>query len=63
MKSPRLEALGGAEINEAKKQLATEATAMLHGREAALRATGAARETFVKLKQANHRILQPLVVS
>jgi tyrosyl-tRNA synthetase len=42
----RLEALGGAEINEAKKILATEATAMVHGREAALRAAGAARQTF-----------------
>jgi tyrosyl-tRNA synthetase len=42
----RLEALGGAEINEAKKILATEATAMVHGREAALRAAGAARKTF-----------------
>ena len=31
----RLEALGGAEINEAKKVLATEATALLHGRAAA----------------------------
>ncbi len=31
----RLEALGGAEINEAKKILATEATALAHGREAA----------------------------
>ena len=29
----RLEALGGAEINEAKKVLATEATALLHGRD------------------------------
>jgi tyrosyl-tRNA synthetase len=42
----RLEALGGEEINEAKKILATEATAMLHGREAALRAAEAARQTF-----------------
>jgi len=42
----RLEALAGAEINEAKKILATQATAMVHGREAALRAAGAARETF-----------------
>jgi tyrosyl-tRNA synthetase len=42
----RLEALGGAEINEAKKILATEATAMLHGREAALSANEAARKTF-----------------
>jgi tyrosyl-tRNA synthetase len=42
----RLEALGGAEINEAKKILATEATAMVHGREAALKAEEAARKTF-----------------
>jgi tyrosyl-tRNA synthetase len=42
----RLEALSGAEINEAKKILATEATAMVHGREAALQATEAARKTF-----------------
>jgi tyrosyl-tRNA synthetase len=42
----RLEALGGEEINEAKKILATEATAMVHGREAALRAAEAARKTF-----------------
>jgi tyrosyl-tRNA synthetase len=42
----RLEALGGAEINEAKKILATEATAMVHGREAALQAAEAARQTF-----------------
>jgi len=42
----RLETLGGAEINEAKKILATEATAMVHGRQAALRAAEAARKTF-----------------
>jgi tyrosyl-tRNA synthetase len=42
----RLEALGGAEINEAKKMLATEATAMVHGREAALRAAETAQKTF-----------------
>src|SRR5208282_5001802 len=42
----RLEALGGTEINEAKKILATEATAMLHGREAALQAAETARKTF-----------------
>jgi tyrosyl-tRNA synthetase len=42
----RLEALGGAEINEAKKILATEATAMVHGRDAALEAAEAARKTF-----------------
>jgi tyrosyl-tRNA synthetase len=42
----RLAALGGAEINEAKKVLATEATAMLHGREAAEQAAETARRTF-----------------
>jgi tyrosyl-tRNA synthetase len=42
----RLEALQGAEINQAKIVLATEATAMLHGREAALAAAETARETF-----------------
>ncbi len=42
----RLDALRGAEINEAKKVLATVATALLHGREAADSASGAARETF-----------------
>jgi tyrosyl-tRNA synthetase len=44
----RLEALGGVEINEAKKLLATEATAMLHGRAAAEAAAEAARRTFVE---------------
>jgi tyrosyl-tRNA synthetase len=42
----RLAALGGAEINEAKKVLATEATALLHGRAAAEEAAEAARQTF-----------------
>ena len=42
----RLEALEGAEINDAKKTLATEATALLHGRDAALKAEEAARTTF-----------------
>ncbi len=42
----RLEALGGAEINEAKKVLASEATALLHGREAASAAAETARRTF-----------------
>jgi tyrosyl-tRNA synthetase len=46
----RLEALGGAEINEAKKILATEATAMVHGREKALQAADAARKTFVNFE-------------
>ena len=42
----RLEALGGAEVNEAKKILATEATAIVHGREAADKAAETARQTF-----------------
>ena len=42
----RLEALDGSEINEAKKVLATEATALLHGREAATAAAETARKTF-----------------
>ena len=42
----RLERLQGAELNEAKKTLATEATALCHGREAALAAAETARRTF-----------------
>jgi tyrosyl-tRNA synthetase len=42
----RLSALGGSEINEVKKILATEVTAMLHGREAAEQAAETARKTF-----------------
>ncbi|MBR0687221.1 tyrosine--tRNA ligase [Bradyrhizobium manausense] len=42
----KLETLGGSEINEAKKVLATEATALLHGRDAANEAAETARRTF-----------------
>jgi tyrosyl-tRNA synthetase len=42
----RLAALRGAEVNEAKKVLATEATALLHGRDAANAASETARQTF-----------------
>jgi tyrosyl-tRNA synthetase len=42
----RLEALQGAEINHAKKALATEATALLHGRDKAMEAEKTAQETF-----------------
>jgi tyrosyl-tRNA synthetase len=42
----RLEKLEGAEINEAKKVLANEATALLHGRDAAVKAEETARTTF-----------------
>ena len=42
----RLAALGGSEINDAKKVLATEVTAMLHGRDNADQAAETARKTF-----------------
>ena len=42
----RLAALKGEEINEAKKVLATEATALVHGRAAAEEAAETARHTF-----------------
>ena len=42
----KLGALEGAELNDAKKILATEATALLHGREAAEQAAETARATF-----------------
>lgn len=42
----RLEKLEGQEINDAKKVLANETTALAHGREAAERAAETARQTF-----------------
>ncbi|MBA3517393.1 MAG: tyrosine--tRNA ligase [Rhizobiales bacterium] len=42
----RLEQLKGAEVNVAKKDLATAATALLHGQEAADEAAETARQTF-----------------
>jgi tyrosyl-tRNA synthetase len=42
----KLEALGGSEINIAKKTLADKATAMLHGQKAAEDASETARKTF-----------------
>jgi tyrosyl-tRNA synthetase len=42
----RLEALDGADINEAKKVLADAATAMAHGEDAAAEAADTARKTF-----------------
>jgi tyrosyl-tRNA synthetase len=42
----RLAALKGAEVNEAKKILATQATALVHGRAAADEAAATARTTF-----------------
>ncbi|MDR3508782.1 MAG: tyrosine--tRNA ligase, partial [Caulobacteraceae bacterium] len=46
----RLEALQGSDINEAKKVLANEATALLHGREAAETAAETARQAFEENK-------------
>ncbi|MEM5501456.1 tyrosine--tRNA ligase [Ahrensia kielensis] len=42
----RISALGGSEINEAKKILATEATAVVHGRDEAEKSAETARLTF-----------------
>ena len=42
----RLEKLQGADANDAKKALATEATALCHGRDAAEEAAATARKTF-----------------
>jgi tyrosyl-tRNA synthetase len=42
----RLAALGGVELNEAKKVLATEITAIVHGREAAEQSAKTAAATF-----------------
>lgn len=42
----KLEALQGAELNEAKKTLATEATRIAHGERAAKQAAESARKTF-----------------
>ncbi len=48
----KLEALQGAEVNEAKKVLATEATALLHGRAKAEEAAETARKAFEEGAQA-----------
>jgi len=42
----KLEALGGSEINEAKKILANEATKLLHGSDASAAAAATAQQTF-----------------
>jgi tyrosyl-tRNA synthetase len=42
----KLAALQGAEVNDAKKVLATEATSLLHGRDKAVQAARTAQETF-----------------
>ncbi len=55
----RLASLQGAEINEAKKVLATEATALLHGKAAADEAAATARTTF---EQGQTSLALPSVV-
>jgi tyrosyl-tRNA synthetase len=50
----RLEALEGAELNEAKMALATAATTLLHGAEAAAAAAETARTTFEQGGAAEH---------
>ncbi len=50
----RLAALQGSEINEAKKVLATEATALVHGRAAADEAAETARRTFEEGEHAEN---------
>nr|WP_246526210.1 tyrosine--tRNA ligase [Plastoroseomonas hellenica] len=63
----RLATLGGAEINEAKKILATEATALLHGRATAEEAAETARRTFEEgeaaetLPSITHALPAPLL--
>ncbi len=63
----RLAALQGAEVNEAKKVLATEATALLHGRAAAGEAAETARRTFEEgaaaetLPSVTHPLPAPVV--
>ena len=51
-KIEKIEALQGTEINEAKKILATEATALLHGHEAAEKSKKAAQDLFEKGKNS-----------
>ncbi|QNT78129.1 tyrosine--tRNA ligase [Entomobacter blattae] len=53
----RLGSLPGAEINEAKKILATEATALCHGREKAQKALATAIEEFEKGHTGHHSSL------
>ncbi len=48
----RLEALQGAEINDAKKALATEATALLHGRDEADKAAAPRKPRSSKARAA-----------
>ncbi len=59
----RLEALDGAEINEAKKILANEVTTLCHGVEAAEQTAETARETFEKGQASEGLPTVPLAAS
>jgi tyrosyl-tRNA synthetase len=58
----RLEKLQGAELNEAKKVLATEATAILHGREAAEKAKEAAAAMFERGRATGDLPVKSIVI-
>ena len=49
----KLEKLAGEEINEAKKVLATEATALLHGRQSAVKSENTGKHLFEKIGDEN----------
>ncbi len=62
----RLEGLGGTELNEAKKVLATEATRLLHGEAAAVEAAEVARRAFETGEAADlpeHRVEAALLAA
>ena len=59
----RLEALQGQELNEAKKILATRATALCHGEAAAAEAAETARQTFVQGAAAEHLPAVPVAAA
>ncbi len=62
----RLEGLGGTELNEAKKVLATEATRLLHGEAAAVEAAEVARRAFETGEAADlpeHRVEAALLTA
>jgi tyrosyl-tRNA synthetase len=56
----RLAALQGQDINEAKKRLATEATALVHGLDAANAASDTARQTFEEGAIAENLPTEPI---
>jgi tyrosyl-tRNA synthetase len=59
----RLEALQGAELNEAKKILANEATRLCRGEAAAVEAAEAARAIFVPTAETEQRAFPPTITA